>query len=317
MDEPVRVEVPDDEDGRRLDVALAAALGESRSQAAARIERGEVRDEGGVPLAKSHRVVAGEELVVVARPPEPSGAAGAAMPPVRYEDEHLLVVDKPAGLVVHPGAGNPAGTLVQVLQREGIPLAGAADPDRPGIVHRLDRDTSGLLVVAKTDDAYHGLVAALKRREVGRRYLALTQGRPGGEARPDSIRIDVPIGRDPSDRKRFAAHPEGKHAVTHVQHLAAGTADRHEVALVRCRLETGRTHQIRVHLAYAGTPVVGDAMYGAAPELATVLGLDRMFLHAAGLQFAHPITGRSVEVESPLPGDLADALDRTGIESQG
>ncbi|MDP9022095.1 MAG: RluA family pseudouridine synthase, partial [Actinomycetota bacterium] len=196
--------------GHRLDVALAGWMGEPRSRAAARIERGEVTVDGDI-AAKSLRL-AGDETVEVAAPPEPPrGAAGVPPPPVRWEDEHLLVVAKPAGLVVHPGTGRTAGTLVQALVAAGYPLARAGGEVRPGIVHRLDRDTSGLLVVAKTDVAYHGLVDALKRREVDRRYLALVEGIES----VGSGRVDAPIGRDPRDRKRFAVTAAGRPAVTH------------------------------------------------------------------------------------------------------
>ncbi|MDX1657242.1 MAG: RluA family pseudouridine synthase [Nitriliruptorales bacterium] len=304
-----RFVVPVSHDGERLDVTLSALLEESRSQAAARIERGEVQDASGAPLSKSHRVAGGEEIDVLAPPVAPTGADGVAPPPVRYEDEHLLVVDKPSGLVVHPGAGHSAGTMVQALAAAEVPLAAAGGDVRPGIVHRLDRDTSGLLAVAKTDAAFTGLVAALKAREVDRRYLALVEG----EFDVPTVRIEVPLGRDPSSRKRFAARPDGKPAVTHVEQLDVGRAEAMRVALLACRLETGRTHQIRVHVSYAGHPVVGDLAYGAAETTADALALTRLFLHAASLRFSHPVTGAEIAVESPLPEDLRAALGRAGL----
>lgn len=310
MADTVVLAVPADADGQRLDVTVSELLGESRSRSAGRIERGEVRDPDGNPLPKSHRVATGEVLQVVAPPPEPQGAVGVPPPPFRFEDDHLVVVDKPAGLVVHPGTGNPAGTLVQALQEAGIPLATAAGEHRPGIVHRLDRGTSGLLVVAKSDVAYHGLVAALRDREVERRYLTLVEGRPAAPA----LRIEVPLGRDPIHRKRFAARADGKHAVTHVDLVAGGRAGDRPVALLACRLETGRTHQIRVHLEHAGHPVVGDETYGATPAVAAAVGLDRPFLHAHRLRFRHPVSGDPIDVRSPLPPDLSRALVAAGID---
>ncbi|MGH3442448.1 MAG: pseudouridine synthase, partial [Nitriliruptorales bacterium] len=192
------------EEGERLDVVLAAWLGESRSQAAARIDRGEVTIGHG-PAKRSVRVESGDEVEVAPPPEAPSGAAGVAPPPIRYEDDHLLVVAKPAGLVVHPGVGHPAGTLVQAIEEAGYELAPAGGEERPGVVHRLDRGTSGLLVVAKTDVAHAGLVRLLRRRRVERGYVALAEG--GFDATRGLV--DVPIGRDPRDRKRFAAAADG------------------------------------------------------------------------------------------------------------
>jgi 23S rRNA pseudouridine1911/1915/1917 synthase len=305
--------VPAAASGLRVDVLLADQLGESRSVAAGRLERGEVAVDGRV-VAKSHRVTAGERIRVAAPPSEPTGGGGVPVPPVRYEDEHLLVVAKPAGLVVHPGAGHPAGTLVQILADAGVRLAPAGGDVRPGVVHRLDRDTSGLMVVAKTDPAFHALVAALQAREVRRHYLTVVEGHPPAERG----RVEAPIGRDPKDRLRFAAVPDGRPATTHWRVLDAGTAPgtappAGRVSLLACRLATGRTHQIRVHLAYAGTPVVGDRLYGARRDLAEALGAERFLLHAAELGFAHPVTGAEVEVTEPLPPDLAAAVDRAGL----
>ena len=201
------------ETGERLDVVLAERLAVSRSQAGKRLEAGEVEVDGQ-PAAKSLRVQAGQR-VRVAMPAAVAPTPAPAAPPIRYEDEHLVVLSKPPGLVTHPGAGTPDGTLVEALEAAGVPLAPAGGDVRPGIVHRLDKDTSGLLVVAKTDPAFAGLVAALKARQVARRYLAVVEGRlptPRG-------RVDAPIGRDPGDRKRFACVPDGKPAVTHWEQI--------------------------------------------------------------------------------------------------
>lgn len=298
------------DEGVRLDVALAAWLAESRSAAARRIDRGEVTVNGTVGR-RATALAVGDAVEVVPPPEQPEGGAGVPPPPVRYEDEHLLVVAKPAGMVVHPGAGHPAGTLVQTLADAGYPLAEAADEGRPGIVHRLDRGTSGLLVVAKTDTAYAGLVAALRARQVERRYLVLVEGRPPA----DRGLVDVPVGRDPREPTRFAARHEGREARTRWEVLAEGTAAP-PVTLLECRLETGRTHQIRVHLSYTGNPVVGDTAYGADPTLAEDLDLGRPFLHAAHLAFSHPVTGERIDVHEPLPADLVGVRDRAGITGE-
>ena len=302
--------------GDRLDVVLAAHLGISRSRAAARIAAGDVTVDGK-PSTKHHRVRAGEHIEIAA--PAPIERPDAPpVPPIRYEDKHLLVVAKPAGMVVHPGPGHASGTLVDALAAAGHELAPAAGDGRPGIVHRLDRDTSGLLVVARTDVAYAGLVAALQHRDVSRRYLALVSGVPGA----DRGRIEAPIGRDPRDRKRFAVVTDGKPAVTRYVSLARGTVPdvpphRATVSLLACRLESGRTHQIRVHLTTLGHPVVGDPTYGRRADVAAGLGLTRPFLHAAALAFDHPVTGTRVAVEEPLPDELVAALEAAGIAPPG
>ncbi|MFA9445427.1 RluA family pseudouridine synthase [Egicoccus sp. AB-alg6-2] len=305
-----RFVVPEDQDGQRLDVALAALLDVSRSRAAARVAAGEVRTDGRT-LSKQQRVRAGQELVltdeaaaVVPSPPPP-------VPPIRYEDDHLLVLAKPAGLVVHPGHGQPDGTLVDALLDAGVPLAAAAGQERPGIVHRLDRDTSGLLVVAKTDAAHAQLVRALQRREISRRYLAVVQGTP----RARRGRIEAPLGRDPSDRTRFAVRDDGKPSVTRyvVLDQAVGNASGQAVSLLACALETGRTHQIRVHLSALGHPIVADGTYRGSAGLAERLGAERVALHAGRLAFAHPVTGADVAVVEPLPDDLVGTLTAAGL----
>lgn len=289
-------------DGVRLDVALAVWLEVSRSQAAARIDAREVLVDGKVAV-KRNKLRSGQSVEVIeTAPAKPMSAP--PLPPVRFEDEHVLVVAKPAGMVVHPGAGRPDGTLVDALVAAGYELAPAAGEDRPGIVHRLDRDTSGLMMVARSDEAYAALVAALQQREVHRRYVALVRGVPT----PVRGRIDAPIGRHPTERTRFAVTTAGKPAVTRYRLLASAPTADDDVSLVACRLETGRTHQIRVHLTAHGHPVVGDPTYGSSRKLADELGLSRPFLHAAGLQFTHPVTGAEVAVDEPLPADLVDAL---------
>ncbi len=306
-----------DDVGERLDVALARWLGESRSRAAKRIDAGEVRVDGA-PAKRSLELTGGERVEVSPPPPEPTGAAGVESPPIRFEDDDLLVVAKPPGLVVHPAPGHPAGTLVQALAEAGYALAAAGGDHRPGIVHRLDRDTSGLMAVAKTDAAYHGLVDALRRREVERGYRGLVEG----EMPADRGRVDAPIGRDPRDRVRFAAVEGGKPARTRWEVAGvggvtvAGGPQGHErlpVSLVTCELETGRTHQIRVHLSFAGHPVCADPTYGARRDVADALGLERPFLHAERLAFAHPVSGVPVELTEPLPEDLREAAVRAGV----
>ncbi len=302
--------VGDDLAGTRLDVALADHLDVSRSRAVRRIEAGEVTVDGAA-VGKQHRLRSGER-VEVAAPADTPAAAPPALPPIRYRDDHLVVVAKPPGLVVHPGAGHAGDTLVDALRAAGIPLAPAGGEDRPGIVHRLDRDTSGLLVVACTDDAYTGLVAALASREVSRRYLALVVGVP---TEPRG-RVEGPIGRDPLHRTRFAVVAGGKPAVTRYRTLATGAAPGDPptpVSLVACTLETGRTHQLRVHLSTLGNPVVGDPTYVPRRGVATALGAVRPLLHAAALRFSHPVTGEVVAVDEPAPADLREACERAGL----
>ena len=281
--------------GSRLDRYLAG-LPEVGSRAVAErlLEQGAVRVDGRV-RSKSHRLVGGEALELEL-PPEPEGLVAEELDlPIPYEDEHLLVVDKPAGLVVHPAGGHRTGTLVHGLIAAG---AEGGDEERPGIVHRLDRDTSGLLVVARSDAAYERLQALIRERELTREYRALVVGRP----RSRGGTIDAPIGRDRHDRLRHSLDTDTpRDAVTHFEVEELLDA----YTLLRVRLETGRTHQIRVHLAAIELPVAGDPLYGRP-----ALGLERQFLHAARLAFAHPFTGAPLEVTSPLPADLEAALAR-------
>ena len=249
----------------------------------------------GRPRSKSHRLEGGEDLELDLPEPGPQELAPEPMDlRIAYEDEHLLVVDKPAGIVVHPAPGHEGGTLVHGLLAHGA--EGGEETDRPGIVHRLDRDTSGLLVVARSDEAYAKLKELVAERRLERTYLALVRGRP----RSRTGRIEAPIGRDRNDPFRHSLDTDSpREAITHFE--VERRYDSH--ALLRVRLETGRTHQIRVHLAAIDLPVVGDRVYGA-PEP----GLDRQFLHASRLAFSHPVTGERVEAESPLPDDLAAYL---------
>jgi 23S rRNA pseudouridine1911/1915/1917 synthase len=289
----VRLRVPEAAAGTRLDRFLAE-LPEVGSRAVAErlIEAGKVTVDGS-PRAKSHRLAAGDELEVEPEPPRPLEREEIPLR-LAYEDEHLLVVDKPAGLTVHPGAGRQTGTLVHALL--GV-AAGGEEETRPGIVHRLDRDTSGLLVVARSEEAYKGLQQLIRRRGMEREYLALVRGRP----RSRRGRIEAPIGRDRRDPTRMSLDTDTPRAAA-TQFEVVELLPRH--ALLRVRLETGRTHQIRVHLEAIGLPVSGDRPYGVPGDL----GLERQFLHAARLAFPHPITDEPVDVESPLPEDLAAAL---------
>ena len=285
--------------GTRLDAFLAGPLG-SRARAQRLIEDGAVQVDGAL-VPKRHRGAEGE-TVTVELPPE--APAEPAAPPadvaIRYRDGDLLVVDKPAGVVVHPARGHRTGTLAQAL----ADVAAGGEEGRAGIVHRLDRDTSGLLVVARSPEAHRRLKAALQRREIAREYLALVEGRPPAR----SGTIDAPIGRDRRVRPRMSTDTDDpREALTHfaIEEALPRTT------LLRVRLETGRTHQIRVHLQTIGHPVAGDPEYGSAGRL----GLERQFLHAARLRFAQPFDGAPVDVASPLPDDLAEALERARAET--
>jgi len=291
------LEIGPESAGERLDVLLAQALG-SRSRAQRQILAGRVLVDGAT-VRKNHRVTAGE-LITVDDSPEASIAPDPDAPvaafAVAYEDEHLIVVDKPAGVVVHPAPGHSAGTLAHALLERG---AAGGDAWRPGIVHRLDRDTSGLMVVARSEEAHRRLQSLVRRRELDRRYLTLVVGRP----RSRRGRIEAPIGRDRRDPLRRSLDTDSpREAITHFELVEL--LPRH--ALLDVRLETGRTHQIRVHLAAIDLPVAGDPVYGRPDEVA----LGRQFLHARRLAFPHPFTDDPVETESPLPSDLTTALER-------
>ncbi len=283
-------------EAERLDRAVAGRdeVG-SRGLAERLIAAGAVLVDGEV-RSKSHRLEGGEDVLVELPAEAPPLAAEEMDLRIVWEDEHLLVVDKPAGVVVHPGTGHETGTLVHGLLAHD---AAGGDEDRPGIVHRLDRDTSGLLVVARSDAAYERLQELIRRRLVERRYLALVKGTP----RSRTGRIEAAVGRDRLDKTRHSldtATP--RDAVTHFE-VAELLGPR---ALLELRLETGRTHQIRVHLEAIDLLISGDPVYGSAGDL----GLERQFLHAAGLAFDHPFTGERVDAASPLPDDLAAALER-------
>jgi len=296
--------VPEALEGERLDRAVALLTGWSRADVQELVRDGGVLV-GGRPAAKSHRLRRGEVIELLDRPPVEGLPTAEPVPvDVVYEDDAVIVVDKPAGLVVHPAPGHVHGTLVNGLLARYPELADVGDPERPGIVHRLDRDTSGLLVVARTPESYDALVVAMSERAVDRRYVALVGGIP--EARRGVI--DAPIGRSERRRTRMAVREGGRPARTRFEVHA--TWPERSLALLECHLESGRTHQIRVHLGAIGHPVVGDPAYGGRPG--TDLGLSRPFLHAAGLAFAHPVDGHAVALESPLPPELAQALDALG-----
>jgi 23S rRNA pseudouridine1911/1915/1917 synthase len=293
------VVVPETLAGERVDRALALLTGWSRSAVRALIERGAVTVDGRV-VARSARLDAGASLAWTDAPAgrEPPGADPAVVFEILYEDEDVVVVDKPAGLVVHPGAGHTAGTLVHGLLAR-YDLTGVGDPERPGIVHRLDRETSGLLVVARSSRAYDALVDALAAHEVTRRYDAVVVGVP------ESARgtVDAPIGRSVRNPTRMSVRAAGREARTHYEVVARFD----DAARVAVTLETGRTHQIRVHLAAIGHPVLGDPVYGRRdPRIA------RPFLHATELAFLHPVTGVPLRFRAPLPGDLETALSALG-----
>ncbi|HEV8456953.1 MAG TPA: RluA family pseudouridine synthase [Methylomirabilota bacterium] len=301
------------EAGTRLDVWLAARLPDlSRTRIRALVDAGHVRVDGAL-LKASHRLKAGERVDAEIPPPPPEEMAAEAIPlRIVFEDEHVLVVDKPAGMVTHPGAGQRTGTLAAAALAHAPEIAGVGGPRRPGIVHRLDKGTSGLIVLTKTPQAYESLTAQLARRTVSRRYLGLVHG---ALPRSEGV-IDAPIGRDPRSRIRMAVTAEGrgKRAVTRFRVLERFPG----VSYVECRLETGRTHQIRVHLASLGHPLLGDETYGRRvlrkapdPELAALIaGLHGVALHAAGLAFLHPASGRPVELTSPLPNRIENILSR-------
>jgi 23S rRNA pseudouridine1911/1915/1917 synthase len=284
--------------GSRLDVWVAEAAGLGRSEVQRLIAGGRVRVDGAA-APKSLRLSPGQTVEIERAPARPAIGPVPAVP-VRFEDDHLAVVAKPAGLVVHAASGTRDATLVDALAAV-MPLAPAAGPERPGIVHRLDKGTSGLLIVAKTDEAYFALIKLMKSRQISRTYQALVHGTlslPRG-------RIEAPVGRSTKNPTAMAVRAEGKPSITEFEVLEALG----EVSYLQVELLTGRTHQIRVHLAHISHPVVGDTTYGGGAEhLARQLGLARPFLHAAVLRFPHPLTGGELRVEEPLPADLEAAL---------
>ena len=292
--------------GVRLDAFLSADGALTRSQAARLIAEGRVRV-NGKPAAKSARLSGGETVTV-----DVPQLRETALPPqdipldVVYEDNDVIVVNKPTGLVVHPAPGHPDGTLVNALLHHcGDSLSGIGGEKRPGIVHRIDRDTSGLIIAAKNDAAHLALSAQLKDHSLSRTYECLVTG----NMKQDSGTVDAPIGRSSADRKKMAVVPTGRRAVTHWEVVARYPGVTH----LRCRLETGRTHQIRVHMAYIGHPILGDTVYGAKKP---VPGLTGQCLHAAGLRFIHPRTGEPVELHCPLPPEFTAMLQKLQSKSQ-
>ena len=292
--------------GVRLDAFLSADGALTRSQAARLIAEGRVRV-NGKPAAKSARLSGGETVTV-----DVPQLRETALPPqdipldVVYEDDDVIVVNKPTGLVVHPAPGHPDGTLVNALLHHcGDSLSGIGGEKRPGIVHRIDRDTSGLIIAAKNDAAHLALSAQLKDHSLSRTYECLVTG----NMKQDSGTVDAPIGRSSADRKKMAVVPTGRRAVTHWEVVARYPGVTH----LRCSLETGRTHQIRVHMAYIGHPILGDTVYGAKKP---VPGLTGQCLHATGLRFIHPRTGEPVELHCPLPPEFTAMLQKLQSKAQ-
>jgi 23S rRNA pseudouridine1911/1915/1917 synthase len=306
--EILSLEVTDEHDGARLDQFLAATVpGRSRSQIQRHIRDGRVRVGEAVASRAGAPVRRGQRVSIEIPPPAPATPEAQALPiAIVFDDADLVVVDKPAGMVVHPAAGHADGTLVNALLHHVRDLSGIGGEERPGIVHRLDRGTSGLMVVAKHDAAHHELTRQFQAREVEKEYVALVWG-----VVQAGRRIDAPIGRDDVDRKKMSTRARrARHAVTRVtaaEHLRG-------VSLLRVAIATGRTHQIRVHLSTIGHPIVGDATYGGLrrrvpAHLDAVLRLERPFLHAARLAFDHPADGRRLTFTSPLPGDLQAVIE--------
>ena len=288
--------------GERLDVFLAANIdGLTRSSAQKLIEAGRVTL-SGLSVRKNHRISTGEEFTVIQDDPESPNAVPQDIPlDIVYEDADVIVVNKPRGMVVHPAPGHPDGTLVNaLLNHYGESLSGVGGVKRPGIVHRIDKDTSGLVIAAKNDRAHLALAAQLAARTLTREYEAVVRG----ALKNDAATIDAPIGRHPTDRKRQTVREaNSRAAVTHYEVVAIYKGYTH----VRCRLETGRTHQIRVHMAHIGHPVLGDLVYGGKkPEL----GLSGQCLHARKLEFLHPVTGEPVELSTELPEYFTGVLAR-------
>jgi 23S rRNA pseudouridine1911/1915/1917 synthase len=301
------------DEGDRADRALAKASGLSRERIKTLIAQGKVAVAGAVVRSASARVGAGAAFAIEVPPPEPLTAEPQAIPlDIVFEDEHLVIVDKPAGMVVHPAAGNRDGTLVNALLHHCRGrLSGINGVVRPGIVHRIDKDTSGLLVVAKTDTAHEGLARQFADHSIDRSYLAVCAGHPN----PAAGTVSGRIGRSDANRKKMAVLPpdsqRGKHAVTHYRTVKLLDG----CALIECRLETGRTHQVRVHCSSIGHPLLGDPVYGRTPAalrpLLRQIGFARQALHAASLGFDHPVTGERVEFRAELPADMRELIDQT------
>ena len=299
--EPIRLRASEESKNQRLDAFLASSLdGLTRSQAARLIESGEVAVNGKT-AGKSYKLAGGEDIAVTLPEPEPVEAVPQDIPlDVVYEDADVIVVNKPSGMVVHPAPGHPDGTLVNALLYHCAgTLSGVGGALRPGIVHRIDRDTSGLIIAAKNDAAHQYLSAQLADHTLARTYECIVVGK----LREDRGTVDAPIARHPTDRKRMAVVAGGREAVTHWEVIARYPGYTH----VRCRLETGRTHQIRVHMAYIGHPILGDTVYGAKKE---VPGLTGQCLHAVGLRFLHPRTHEVMELSCPLPEEFTRMLQK-------
>ena len=297
--EPILLQTSEEDRGARLDAFLARAMEDlTRSAAAKAIEEGRVLVSGKVP-SKSLKLTGNETIEFTPEEPAPIDAVPQDIPlDVVYEDDDVIVVNKPSGLVVHPAPGHPDGTLVNALLFHcGASLSGVGGALRPGIVHRIDRDTSGLIIAAKNDYAHQFLSAQLADHTLARTYECIVVG----NLREGSGTVDAPIARDSRDRKHMAVVPGGRRAVTHWTVLARYPGYTH----VQCRLETGRTHQIRVHMSYLGHPILGDTVYGAKKP---VPGLTGQCLHAVGLQFIHPRTKELVSLSCPLPGEFTAAL---------
>ncbi|HEY4598972.1 RluA family pseudouridine synthase [Corynebacterium sp.] len=303
--------VPDGLAGMRVDAGLSKLLGLSRTVVADLAVAGDITSEGKA-LSKSDRLVAGQWLDVTLPAPERDLAAE---PPqlvegmdILYSDDDVIAVNKPVGVAAHPTLGWEGPTVTAGLAAAGFRISTSGPPERKGIVQRLDVGTSGVMIVAASERAYTHLKRAFRNREVEKIYHALVQGHPD----PTSGTIDAPIGRHPSAGWRFAVRDDGKHAVTHYDTLEA----HRQASLLRVNLETGRTHQIRVHFSSLHHPLCGDPMYGSDPELAEKLGLIRQWLHAVSLRFEHP-TGRMMQIDSPYPADLQQALDRLREANDG
>ena len=305
--EPILLQTSEADAGTRLDACLARAIEDlTRSAAAKAVEDGRVLVNGKAPN-KSYKLTGHEQIEFTPEEPAPIDAVPQDIPlDVLYEDDDVIVVNKPSGLVVHPAPGHPDGTLVNALLYHcGDSLSGIGGEKRPGIVHRIDRDTSGLIIAAKNDAAHLALSAQLKDHSLSRTYECLVTG----NMKQDSGTVDAPIGRSSADRKKMAVVPTGRRAVTHWEVVARYPGVTH----LRCRLETGRTHQIRVHMAHIGHPILGDTVYGAKKP---VPGLTGQCLHATGLRFIHPRTGEPVELHCPLPPEFTAMLQKLQSKAQ-